>query len=62
MAKSKDETGNQRILKKEKQRRNSDRQKEILKCKGIFKTFFSKDEFFCVKIPFIFYMHHIEQY
>ena len=39
MAKSKDETGNQRILKKEKQRRNSDRQKEIQKCKGILKIF-----------------------
>ena len=34
MAKSRDETGTQRILKKEKQRRNSDRQKEILKYKG----------------------------
>ena len=46
MAKSKDETGNQRILKKEKQRRNSDRQKEILKCKGIFRNFLVKTNFF----------------
>ena len=35
MAKStRDESGTQRILKKEKQRRNSDRQKELQKFKG----------------------------
>ena len=58
MAKSKDETGNQRILKKEKQRRNSDRQKEILKCKGISKNFLVKTNFFCENTVHFLYASH----